>query len=343
MPTLPMLDKNVNHSPHVVLLGAGASSASFEKGDINGKILPLMNTLIQVVGLDKFLEGYGIKNTQKNFEVLYNDLLEKEEYKEVIEKIDKEIFKYFSSLKIQEEPTIYDYLILSLREKDLIATFNWDPLLLQAYSRNSPIKKLPKLAFLHGDVGVGVCINDKTLGHLNNIYSKCHLHFEPMKLIYPIKKKNYSDGSAIEDQWKLLRNHLEYGYMFTIFGYSAPTEDEEARELMLSKWKSNMTLELAEVEIIDVKSEKEIKERWKDFIFSHHSQIYNNFFDSYLARFPRRSCDAFAESSLMTKFLKDNRFPKFSTLADLHKWIKPLLEEEEKYEKDKTAFTFDSE
>ncbi|MHA1748548.1 MAG: hypothetical protein ACTSXN_02865 [Promethearchaeota archaeon] len=35
-----------------------------------------------------------------------------------------------------ESPTIYDYLILSLRKKDVIATFNWDPLLVQAAWKN---------------------------------------------------------------------------------------------------------------------------------------------------------------------------------------------------------------
>ena len=39
MPTLPALDlkTNINHSPHVVILGAGASKAAFPIGDANGK------------------------------------------------------------------------------------------------------------------------------------------------------------------------------------------------------------------------------------------------------------------------------------------------------------------
>jgi hypothetical protein len=37
---LPKLEKNVNHSPHVVILGAGASAASFPKGDKRGLGLP---------------------------------------------------------------------------------------------------------------------------------------------------------------------------------------------------------------------------------------------------------------------------------------------------------------
>ena len=129
--------------------------------------------------------------------------------------------------------------------------------------------------------------------------------------------------------------------MFTIFGYSAPTMDEAAKQLMLEVWKKNESLELTEIEIIDIKSEKEIEETWKDFTFSHHYKIYKDFFGSHIAKFPRRSCDAFAQSSLMCKFLKDNQLPKFDSIEDLHKWMKPLIDEEEKYEKDGTPFPFD--
>jgi hypothetical protein len=35
-------------------------------------------------------------------------------------------------MEIPDHVTLYDELLLTLRSKDLIATFNWDPLLLQA-------------------------------------------------------------------------------------------------------------------------------------------------------------------------------------------------------------------
>jgi hypothetical protein len=52
--------------------------------------------------------------------------------------------------KLPNEPTIYDHLVLSLRPKDLIATFNWDPFLYQAFVRNGHVGDMPYLAFLHG-------------------------------------------------------------------------------------------------------------------------------------------------------------------------------------------------
>jgi len=338
-----MLDKNINHSPHVVLLGAGASLASFKDGDANGKVLPLMNNLVKVIKLDKYLNQNGIEYDGENFETLYNDLAENKKYGNIIKKIEESIFDYFHGLRIPNEPTIYDYLILSLRQKDLIATFNWDPLLLQAYARNSLIKRLPNLVFLHGNVGQGVCIKDKTLGHLGNRCSKCGLHFEPTKLLYPINKKNYSSDPVIKEQWDILKRHLKYAYMFTIFGYSTPISDIDAKELMLSVWKDNKTLELAEVEIIDIKSRREIERAWKDFTIRQHYQIHDDFFGSYLSKFPRRSCDAFAECTLMCKPWHENRFPKFKTIQEMHEWIKPLLIDEEKYEKDKSRFTYKAE
>ena len=339
-----MLDKNVNNSPHVVLLGAGASLASFKEGDANKKLLPLMNNLIDVLGLNKFLRENGIKYEGRNFEGLYNELsLKKNKYKSVIEIIDEKIFEYFSKLKIPEKPTIYDYLILSLREKDVIATFNWDPLLLQAYVRNNITKNLPKLAFLHGNVGMGVCTEDKILGHIWNRCSKCKKQLNPTKLLYPIKKKNYSINSIVKDQWDLLKNHLKYAYMFTIFGYSAPSTDVDAKELMLNVWKENKSLKLAEVEIIDIKPTIELEKTWDSFTFSHHYQIQNSFFDSYLAKFPRRSCDAFAAQTLICKPWYENNYPKFDNIKELHNWLKPLLDDEEEYKKSKTPFKYKTE
>ncbi len=37
------------HRPHVLILGAGASKASFPQGDGNGRKLPLMNELSDVI------------------------------------------------------------------------------------------------------------------------------------------------------------------------------------------------------------------------------------------------------------------------------------------------------
>src|SRR5258708_5160143 len=135
---------------HVVLLGAGASRATCPDGDKNGRALPLMSDFVEVLGLRSILEGWNV-DAERNFEEIFSELWEKGQTRK-IEQIQNAVKGYFDELELPERPTIYDHLVLSLRREDLIATFNWDPLLMQAYARSSRAgMMLPLLAFLHGN------------------------------------------------------------------------------------------------------------------------------------------------------------------------------------------------
>lgn len=114
--------------PHVVILGAGASLAAFPDGDRYGSVLPLMNNLTEVLDLIKPLQQYGL-DIKQNFEDIYSELVIKPELKILKDLVEKRVKDYFSILRLPDKPTIYDYLVLSLRDKDIIATFNWDPFL----------------------------------------------------------------------------------------------------------------------------------------------------------------------------------------------------------------------
>ncbi len=46
--------------PHVVLLGAGASRAAFPTGDVSGKRLPVMDDLVQTIGIAPLFEKFKI-------------------------------------------------------------------------------------------------------------------------------------------------------------------------------------------------------------------------------------------------------------------------------------------
>ena len=46
--------------PHLILLGAGASLAAFPNGDRNGRVLPLMYNLVEVVELQPYLEELNV-------------------------------------------------------------------------------------------------------------------------------------------------------------------------------------------------------------------------------------------------------------------------------------------
>jgi len=338
MGTLPAYrpDENYNYSPHIVILGAGASLASFPKGDKFGRQLPLMNNLVEILDLEKEIGLIKPNNSLKNFESIYSDLYNNNPNHPLIEVIKSKIFKYFKELIIPDELTLYDKLILSLREKDLIATFNWDPFLGLAYQRNRHIKRLPRLVFLHGNVFVGICKKDKTTGFTNCACSKCGKMFTPTDLLYPIENKDYTNNPFIKDQWDQLKTFIKYGYLVTIFGYSAPKTDVGAKNIMLDVWKKNETRELAQIELVDVKSKAILEQRWAEFFIRDHYWTVKDLNDTYLLHYPRRSCEAFASATLQQDPWGTLTIPKTKSLAEYQQWIlESFIESETFHDKDK--------
>lgn len=98
--------------PHVFILGAGASLAAFPNGDANGIKLPLMNNLIDTVGLREILSKYNCKIQTENFEDLFSTLFEQDPRSKLLVEIESKVVQYFRSLRLPDEPTIYDYLVL---------------------------------------------------------------------------------------------------------------------------------------------------------------------------------------------------------------------------------------
>lgn len=332
MPTLPALDlkTNINHSPHIVILGAGASKAAFPKGDANGYAIPLMCELIECLNLGPILKSQGVYRGETDFESLYDDLVSSKKYPELVKKIEARVQEYFSQLCLPDRATIYDYLVLSLREKDLIASFNWDPFLTLAWHRNSRAVKLPKIVHLHGNVEIFACFECRVKDFKGNICQKCKRPLMPTPLLYPVKQKNYNAHPFIEAEWNELRLFLKHAYFLTIFGYAAPKTDVEARGLLLGAWKDNPTFELAEIEIIDIKPETELTKTWKEFFCSHHHGTSKSIWNSYLFHYPRRSCEAFAMATLQLSPWKDNPFPRTTSLSKLQQWARLLWSEETK-------------
>lgn len=329
MDTIPDFRNNVSTNPHVVILGAGASLAAFPNGDKYGRKLPLMNSLVSTLGLtDMFSKNY--EPLLNDFEKLYSTICE-DKSKTVLRKtIEDSVSKYFYEMQVSDTPTLYDYLILSLREKDVIATFNWDPLLLQCFRRHSKYQKhLPQVLFLHGNVAVGVCRSCNILGYKYNLTCHhCNKGFTSMPLLYPVASKDYSKDNYIREQWDQLRYILKYAYYITIFGYSAPTSDTDAKDLMLHAIKQNTARVFSEIDIIDLKSEDEIEDTWNDFFYSHHYGVDRGFEDNYLWYHPRKSCEALASATLMNQPLDDNPFPKFDNISAMHEWLDNILDDE---------------
>jgi len=340
MSTLPAYkpNENCNYSPHVVILGAGATLAAFPNGDKIGQRLPLMNNLVETIKLENELNTIGLNNCNSNFEDIFDELNENYKGNKHFEDIKIKIYKYFKGLQIPDELTIYDKLVLSLREKDLIASFNWDPFLGLAYQRNRHIKRLPQIAFLHGNVFVGICKEHKTKGFTNCTCSKCGKIFEKVDLLYPIKDKDYSSSEFIKEEWAILKSALEKAYMITIFGYSAPKTDVAAREIMFQVWEKNQTRDFADFEIIDKKSKEELEKNWSDFfVRRQHYGISDDFNESLLSHYPRRTCEALASASLQQDPWGDSQKFLGNSLSEYQDWILKLIESEDLHENDKAV------
>lgn len=323
-----LTNKPENRGRHVVILGAGASVAAFPEGN-----LPTMDNLIEVLRLETLLEQSGIEYQGRNFEAIYSDLYTTNPESVSLKKIDEAVHTYFSNLRLPEQPTLYDHLVLSLRQKDLIATFNWDPFLFEAWKRNRHTAELPNLAFLHGNVRIGYCSEHGIKGENGYPCPKCNKEFTPSRLLYPITMKNYSDDPFIEKEWELLKNDLRKAYIITIFGYSAPRTDKEAIDIMQKVWdKDNRLIE--RIEVIDIKKENDLQRQWDPFIVQYYFDYSKDFYQSRIPNYPRRSCEAFLATHASGYMVENNPIPKDADFEELTAWIKPLVEAEQALEDD---------
>jgi hypothetical protein len=87
-------------------------------------------------------------------------------------------------------------------------------------------------------------------------------------------------------------------------------------------------IELAQIEIIDIKPKKRLLETWKEFFCSHHYDIRRSIWNSYLFYYPRRSCEALAMATLQNMPWKDNPFPRTTSLSRLQEWARLFWSEE---------------
>lgn len=314
--------------PHVILLGAGASRAAFPQGDKTGLKLPLMSDFAEILGLGHILKKFGVDYTGRNFEEVYSDLYEQVEHKEARDEIEDHIRNYFARMELPDPPTLYDHLVLSLREKDVIATFNWDPFLFQACARNYKFARPPRLIFLHGNVAIGYCATDRIKGPAGYCCSKCGRPFIASTLLYPIKQKDYASDQFIDSEWQGLRGALKTAYVFTIFGYRAPQSDAEAIRLLKEGWGSPEQRALEQIEIIDIRPEGELAETWEPFIHTHHYETTQSFYDSRSGCHPRRSCDAVWRQMMEIEFLDDNPIPRSLPFNDQLSWYQQLIDAE---------------
>jgi len=316
--------------PHLVILGAGASRAAFPAGELQGRRLPLMADFAEIVPVAPVLEKSGIDWHGKNFEEIYSLLSEKPEHQPLQKELEEAVANYFSELRLPETPTLYDLIVLSLRRKDVIATFNWDPFLIQALKRNGYITdSLPTPLFLHGNVAHGYCEQDTFQGVAGQPCLRCGKPLVRDKLLFPVAIKDYSSDPAIKKAWEVVRVALKESLTLTIFGYSAPASDQDAKEIMLEAWGEKEKRQFEATELIDIRPKEELYANWEPFIFGGHYKVYPDIDQSLMLNHPRRSIETFLKRYIEGKFIEGNAVPRFETLKELQDWFRPLIEVEQ--------------
>ncbi len=281
-------------------------------------------------GLQSLFRDLGL-NPEQNFEDIFSDLWDRNE-KNAVEKIEAAVQDYFNGLELPDEPTIYDHLVLSLRSQDIIATFNWDPLLMQACLRNGAIGlSMPRLTFLHGNLRIAYCPKDRVSGVAGNRCRHCSEIYTSVPLLYPIKKKDYSSHNFIEDEWKVLKWGFTNAFMITIFGYSGPRTDQEALAAMEGAWGDKSKRAMEQIALIvgpTDTNEDRLREHWNQFIHTHHYEIHTDFYDSWIANHPRRTGEAYRNQYLDAKFIENNPIPRNLGFPDLWNWYERFRDPE---------------
>jgi hypothetical protein len=317
-----------NKRNHVVILGAGASLAAFPQGDKNGRHLPVIKNFVSVVGLEGLLQSNGFNPPYDDFEGLYSQIASNPTTGRLANEIEQRVYAYFSAMELPTSISLYDHLVLSLRAKDIIATFNWDPFLWQAAVRNAKYAEPPTLLFLHGNVAIGYCPTCKELFPRDRPCRKCGGKTNSSPLLYPVKQKDYNSDPAISAHWKILEEALKSAWTITFFGYGAPKTDVEAVRLLRQGWGTAEERMMEETEIIDIRSESDLTSTWSPFIHSHHYQIHQSFYESSIAKHPRRSCEAVFQRVAMARFVEGTQFPKDFDFHQFRQWLQPRLDAE---------------
>jgi len=326
-----LVDKPQRSRRHIVILGAGASAAAFPKGDANGRRLPTMDNLIELLDLGPLLEKAEIKNTRRNFEDIYSELYENDPESPFLIEIEKIVYAYFEDLKLPESPTLYDHLLLSLRPKDVIATFNWDPFLFDAWIRNKERVPVPEIIHLHGNVRVAHCPDHPAYGEHGMYCPECDKVLVPSRLLYPITKKDYVNDNFVKTEWEVLKKMLGQAMTLTIFGYGAPTTDKEAVDIMNIAWNKDNRL-IERVEIIDIKNKEILWEQWEPFIIRTYFDREEDFYESRIPNYPRRTCEMLLDATFYGLWVENNPIPRDANFNGLLLWIEPLVKAEQELE-----------
>ncbi len=331
---LPQIKNRLLQDPHVVIVGAGATIAACPV-DKSGKKVPALRDIHKILGLEELLLKYGFsKDEMEDFEALFSSIAGMEEYSDLQELLESRVKEYFKSLVIPDEPTLYDYLLLSLTQKDAIISFNWDPFLMQAYKRNISVGNLPQVFFPHGNTGVGLCYKCRIKQYSDCLCPKCYEPLTDMKLLYPVKQKKYQDGEIIENEWNMARDYLQRAAGVTIWGYGAPETDIEALNLLRDAYIKSDIRMIAPFTIVNLEScKKDQLKKWETIYDGKMLQYTDSFKQTLLWQNPRVSLETLFDAILQQHPRKEKKgFYEFESLEALQQYVQTITEFEMYFE-----------
>ena len=229
--------------------------------------------------------------------------------------------EYFAQLELPVEPTIYDALLLSLRDKDAVFTFNWDPFLFQAHLRlqraGVPGSSLPTIWFLHGNVAVGYCMEHEQVRGIPG-YPVLALRQQPHGQPLAVPSGAQGLPGRLDDRAGVGRSAEVPASRRHVHGVrlQRPVTDVEAKQLLKDAWGDVEDRRMEQTEIINRPGadHDELREMWSPFIHTHHYEIHESFYDSWIANHPRRtlrrtSTSTWKRSSSRTTLCRRNSPP----------------------------------
>ncbi len=306
-----MIEEDYRKAPHVVILGAGSSAATTNALSIPGP--SVMEGFLEKAQLSSIIEKVPLKTTSKNFEDIYAELCTLPEYARELSELEQKTLEYIKQFHLPNDKiSIYEQLILSLTPKDYIFSFNWDNLLLEAYKNvkqrlfqwNVPFTSVmpPLPSLVHGCADLGFCLKCHTcdLKIKRSHCPQCNEILKDCPIVWPKEPKNYSQF-YIDSQLSKMQEVLAKAQFVTIFGFGGAKSDSTLIKALSNAFRPNGRYNVAEVEVIDIKSKEEVLKTWKqdfDFICQDHFKVFSSFKDCTLAKWPRRSVENFADFML---------------------------------------------
>lgn len=207
---------------------------------------------------------------------------------------------------------------------------------MQTHRRNRHVAELPDIRFLHGCVDFAACTEHDILGCPFQYCPTCHRSLCQEQLFFPDEDKDYAKDNPIHRDWVAVTERLRKAFHLTIFGYSGPATDYNAKKLLLEGWTQTPVRDISHAEIIDTKDEDVLWESWVEFFPHYHNMISRDFWDCSIVRWPRRTAE-WKLSASRYGIPPENIGPlRTESLSEMQEWFSRLAGEEDTTAKQKT-------